>query len=60
MLLNNILTFIAGAIMASSKPAGHYSLLILGRFLIGVNCGKMKLAFVFLPFHSLILAFCLG
>uniref|UniRef100_A0A915IWD6 Major facilitator superfamily (MFS) profile domain-containing protein n=1 Tax=Romanomermis culicivorax TaxID=13658 RepID=A0A915IWD6_ROMCU len=40
MLINNILTFAAGLILFSTKYSGSYYVLWLGRFLIGVNCGK--------------------
>lgn len=39
MLINNLLTFVAGFLMFISKKADSYHILLLGRFLIGVNCG---------------------
>lgn len=41
LLINNIFVFIAAALMGFSKMAKSYEMLILGRFFIGVNSGKM-------------------
>lgn len=40
MLLTNILTLAGGALMFGSKYAKSYELLIVGRFLIGINSGR--------------------
>ena len=40
LLVNNLVGIIAALAMAFSKHVTSYELLILGRFLIGVNCGK--------------------
>lgn len=39
MLYNNIIAFIAAVLMGCSKPASSYILLIVGRFVSGINCG---------------------
>ncbi|XP_014211314.1 solute carrier family 2, facilitated glucose transporter member 1 isoform X2 [Copidosoma floridanum] len=39
LLLNNVLVFMAVICQSLAKPTGHYELLILGRFIIGINAG---------------------
>ncbi|XP_042199596.1 solute carrier family 2, facilitated glucose transporter member 1 [Callorhinchus milii] len=39
MLMNNLLAFIASALMGFSKLAGSYEMLIMGRFFIGIYSG---------------------
>uniref|UniRef100_A0A915KZM7 Major facilitator superfamily (MFS) profile domain-containing protein n=1 Tax=Romanomermis culicivorax TaxID=13658 RepID=A0A915KZM7_ROMCU len=39
MLVNNILTLIAGLTMMATRVSGTYVTLLVGRLLIGVNCG---------------------
>ncbi|PAV61799.1 hypothetical protein WR25_22410 [Diploscapter pachys] len=39
LLYNNIICFIAAALMGLAKSAGAYPMIILGRFFIGLNCG---------------------
>lgn len=39
-MLNNIFCFAGGMVMAISKPTGLWQLLLLGRLIIGFNCGK--------------------
>ena len=40
LLLNNVVGIIGATAMGCSKYLESYELLIMGRFLIGVNCGK--------------------
>jgi SP family facilitated glucose transporter-like MFS transporter 1 len=40
LLLNNLLGIGGGIILGVTKSTNLYELLILGRFIIGVNCGK--------------------
>ncbi|XP_065339001.1 solute carrier family 2, facilitated glucose transporter member 1-like isoform X2 [Cloeon dipterum] len=39
LLINNVLVFAAAILMGAAKAAGSYEMLILGRFLIGINSG---------------------
>jgi len=39
MLWNNLLALGAGALMGSSQAAGSFEMLVIGRFISGVNCG---------------------
>ncbi len=39
LLVNNVLVVIAAAFLGSAKSAGTYVLLMVGRFVIGVNAG---------------------
>lgn len=39
LLLNNILVIVASIFEGAAKSAGSYEMLIVGRFLIGINCG---------------------
>jgi MFS transporter, SP family, solute carrier family 2 (facilitated glucose transporter), member 1 len=41
LLFNNILGIIGGLLMGLSKPAKSYEMIIVGRFVIGLNCGKL-------------------
>ncbi len=45
MFINNIISFIACVLMFISKPVYSYELLIIGRFLIGLSCGKYRCLF---------------
>ncbi len=45
LLLNNVIGIIGAAGMGLAKLAGSYELLIFGRFMIGVNCGKYKICY---------------
>lgn len=45
MFLNNIVSACACALMFISKPVHSYELLIAGRFLLGLSCGKKDLFF---------------
>lgn len=40
LILNNLTGIIGGAFMAFSKVSVSYEMLIIGRLLIGFNCGK--------------------
>ena len=40
LLLNNVVGISGALAMGASKVSELYELLIMGRFLIGVNCGK--------------------
>lgn len=40
MLLNNVIAIVAAVLMGISKTTNVFPLLIVGRFLIGFNCGK--------------------
>ena len=40
LLINNIVGILGAAAMGFAKFAESYELLIMGRFLIGVNCGE--------------------
>lgn len=42
-MLNNILGISGASLMGFTKISHCYELLIFGRFIIGVNCGKLKL-----------------
>ena len=39
-MLNNIVGILGATAMGFSQLAESYELLIMGRYLIGVNCGK--------------------
>ena len=41
LLLNNVVGITGALAMGSSKGFESYELLIMGRYLIGVNCGKL-------------------
>lgn len=45
MFLNTIISFLACALMFISKPIYSYEVLILGRFLLGLACGKNNFIF---------------
>lgn len=38
--MNNLLALFAATLMGASFPTGLFELLIVGRFLIGMNAGK--------------------
>lgn len=40
MLINNLLAFIGGGLMAMSKLIKSFEMMILGRFIIGAYSGK--------------------
>ena len=42
LLFNNIVGIVAAMAMVFSKYVTSYELLIVGRYLIGVNCGELK------------------
>jgi SP family facilitated glucose transporter-like MFS transporter 1 len=39
LLYNNILGIVGGLLMGLSKPCKSYEMIMLGRFVIGLNCG---------------------
>ncbi|XP_030842993.1 solute carrier family 2, facilitated glucose transporter member 1 [Strongylocentrotus purpuratus] len=39
MLANNLIAFVGAALMGFSKMANSYEMLIIGRLIIGINCG---------------------
>jgi len=43
LLLNNLLGIVGAVLMGCTKLFQLYEFLFLGRFIIGVNCGKMDL-----------------
>ncbi|XP_060790774.1 solute carrier family 2, facilitated glucose transporter member 4-like isoform X2 [Neoarius graeffei] len=43
MLINNLLAFIGGGLMALSKISKSFEMMILGRFTIGAYCGMRRL-----------------
>ena len=42
LLLNNVVGILGALAMGASKVSELYELLIMGRYLIGVNCGKHR------------------
>ena len=42
LLISNIVGITAAIVMVFSKDVKSYELLIVGRYLIGVNCGKSR------------------
>ncbi|KAJ6656690.1 hypothetical protein lerEdw1_003577 [Lerista edwardsae] len=49
LLLNNLLALLAAVLMGLSFPSGLFELLILGRFLIGMNTDRVGLALEGVP-----------
>ena len=43
MLINSAFGFGGAALMFFSREANSYEMIICGRFLIGFNCGKIKM-----------------
>lgn len=43
LLINNVLVFVAAALLGFSKMARSYEMLIVGRFVIGLNSGKLSI-----------------
>lgn len=41
LLLNNVLGIAGGCLMGSTKISHSYEMLFVGRFIIGLNCGKL-------------------
>ena len=46
MLANNVVAFAGAALMGFSKMAGSYEMLIVGRLVIGINCGRYMYYFI--------------
>jgi MFS transporter, SP family, solute carrier family 2 (facilitated glucose transporter), member 1 len=46
LLLNNVLGISGACLMGSTKIVNSYEMLFLGRFIIGVNCGKVSREFI--------------
>ena len=42
LLLSSVLVLAGGLLMGFSKMAASYEMLIAGRFLVGIQCGKLK------------------
>lgn len=42
LLLNNVLGISGACLMGFTKVSHSYEMLFLGRFIIGVNCGKSR------------------
>ena len=53
LLINNIVGIAAALAMVLSKHITSYELLIIGRCLIGVNCGKHNSTIQFMPIFIL-------
>ena len=45
LLINNVFAILAALLMGTSRPVGLYELLIVGRFLTGVNAGNLSEGF---------------
>lgn len=43
LLMNNVLGIAGACLMGSTKIVNSYEMLFLGRFIIGVNCGKRSI-----------------
>lgn len=41
LLLNNVLGIAGACLMGFTKVSHSYEMLFLGRFIIGLNCGKL-------------------
>lgn len=41
LILNNVFVFLAAALMGTAKLFRSYEMLIIGRFFIGLNSGKL-------------------
>lgn len=54
LLLNNVTGIVGAALMAFSKAAQSYEMLIIGRLIIGFNCGASTYNLVWIRFaqHS--------
>lgn len=44
-MINNVFAILAALLMGTSRPVGLYELLIVGRFLTGVNAGNLSEGF---------------
>ena len=47
MVLNNIVIIVGGLFLAFSKYANSYQMIIVGRFITGLSCGKPNFIFSF-------------
>ena len=45
LIYNNILVFVAAALMGFAQTANSYEMLIVGRLIIGINCGQFRFQF---------------
>lgn len=53
LLRNNILIFAAAALLGFSQMAQSYQMLVIGRFIVGVNSGKfLRISFLLHNFHK--------
>ena len=41
LMLNTVFGIVGGLLMALSKPAGSYEMIIVGRLIIGFCCGQL-------------------
>ena len=44
LIANNFIAIVGAVILAIAKPTGVFYLLIVGRFIIGINCGLFVLS----------------
>lgn len=47
LLLNNVFAIVAALLMALSRLAGTFELIILGRFIMGIDGGMIRLFYIY-------------